>query len=86
MSSRCPGTSMYDEMLDDTKEHTVGLDDKAKHQAADVKGKAKEAAGAATGNRSLEAEGKGDQDRAKAEEAGRHAKEAAKNVKDALEP
>ncbi|HET7070491.1 MAG TPA: CsbD family protein [Nocardioides sp.] len=64
----------------------MGLDDKAKHQATDVKGKVKEATGAATGNRSLKAEGKGDQGQAKAKEAGRHAKEAGKQAKNALKP
>ena len=64
----------------------MGLDDKAKHQASNVKGKAKEATGAATGNESLKAEGKDDQGQAKAKEAGRHVKEAAKNTKDTLKP
>ena len=64
----------------------MGLDDKAKHQATDVKGKAKEATGAATGNERLEAEGKDDQGQAKAKEAGRHVKEAAKDTKDTLKP
>ncbi len=73
-------------MPDDTKEHTVGLDDKVKHQATDAKGKAKEAAGAATGDESLKAEGRDDQGQAKAKEAGRHVKEAGKNVKDSLKP
>jgi uncharacterized protein YjbJ (UPF0337 family) len=62
----------------------VGADDKIKNQAQDSKGKAKEAAGAATGNESLKAKGKDDQGRAKAKEAGRHTKEAAKDVKDTL--
>jgi uncharacterized protein YjbJ (UPF0337 family) len=73
-------------MPDETKEHTVGLDDKAKHQATDAKGKAKEATGAVTGDESLKAEGKDDQGQAKAKEAGRHAKQAGKDVKDALKP
>jgi uncharacterized protein YjbJ (UPF0337 family) len=60
----------------------VGLDDKVQNQADDVKGKAKEATGAATGNDKLKAEGKDDQGQAKAKEAGRHVKEAGKNVKD----
>ena len=42
--------------------------------------------GAATGNESLKAEGKDDQGQAKAKEAGRHVKEAAKNTKDTLKP
>jgi uncharacterized protein YjbJ (UPF0337 family) len=64
----------------------VGLDDKLQHQAEDAKGRAKEAAGAATGNESMKAEGKDDQGQAKAKEAGRHAKEAAKDVKDSITP
>ncbi len=59
---------------------------KMKNQATDAKGKTKEAAGAATGNQSLKAEGKDDQRRAKAKETGRHTKEAATNVKDTLKP
>ena len=39
----------------------MGLDDKIKNDATDAKGKAKEAAGSATGNDSLESEGKADQ-------------------------
>jgi len=64
----------------------VGLDDKAQHQATDAKGKAKEAAGAVTGNEDLKAEGKDDQGQAKAKEAGRHVKEAAKDAKDTIKP
>jgi uncharacterized protein YjbJ (UPF0337 family) len=64
----------------------VGLDDKVQHEAEDAKGKAKEAAGAATGNDRMKAEGKDDQGQAKAKEAGRHVKEAAKDTKDTLKP
>lgn len=64
----------------------MGLDDKMQHQAEDAKGKAKEAAGAATGNESLKAEGKDDQGQAKAKEAGRHVKEAAQDAKDTITP
>ena len=60
----------------------MGLDDKIKNDATDAKGKAKEAAGSATGNDSLESEGKADQGEAKVKEAGRYTEEAAKNVKD----
>jgi uncharacterized protein YjbJ (UPF0337 family) len=60
----------------------VGLDDKMQNQATEAKGKVKETAGSATGNESLEAEGKSDQGEAKVKEAGRHVKEAAENVKD----
>ncbi|MBO0846248.1 MAG: CsbD family protein [Nocardioides sp.] len=62
----------------------MGLDDKAKHQAQDTKGKAKEATGAATGNRGMKAKGRNDQNQAKAKEAGRHVKQAAKDTKDSF--
>jgi uncharacterized protein YjbJ (UPF0337 family) len=62
----------------------VGLDDKMQNQVEDAKGKAKEAAGAATGNEEMKAEGRGDQGEAKIDEAKRHAKEAGENVKDAF--
>ena len=65
-----------------TKEHTVGLDDKVQNTAEDAKGKAKEATGAVTGNESMKAEGRDDQGKASAKEAGRHVKEAAQDVKD----
>jgi uncharacterized protein YjbJ (UPF0337 family) len=64
----------------------VGLDDKVKHQATDAKGKAKEATGAVTGDEGMKAEGRDDQGQAKAKEAGRHAKEAASDVKNAVKP
>jgi uncharacterized protein YjbJ (UPF0337 family) len=38
----------------------VGLDDKIENETTDAKGKVKEAAGSATGNESLESEGKAD--------------------------
>jgi uncharacterized protein YjbJ (UPF0337 family) len=60
----------------------VGLDDKIQNEATDAKGKVKESAGSATGNESLESEGRADQGEAKAKEAGRHVKVAAQNVKD----
>lgn len=60
----------------------MGLDDKIENEATEAKGKAKEAAGSATGNDSLEAEGKGDQGEAKVKKAGEHLKDAAGNVKD----
>lgn len=57
---------------------------KVTNTAQDTKGKAKEATGAATGNKKLKAKGRDDQAQAKANEAKRHAKEAGKNVKDTL--
>ena len=64
----------------------MGLEDKVQHQATDAKGKAKEGAGAVTGDEDMKAEGRGDQAQASAEEAGRHFKEAAKDAKDTLKP
>ena len=55
----------------------MGLDDKASNKGEDLKGKAKEATGKATGNERLEGEGKGDQRSASG-------KDAAGDVKDAF--
>jgi uncharacterized protein YjbJ (UPF0337 family) len=60
----------------------VGLDDKIQNQATDAKGKVKEAAGAATDDADMKAEGRSDQHEAKAKKAGEHVKDAAGNVKD----
>lgn len=56
----------------------MGLDDKIKNTAEDVSGKAKEAAGKATDNERLEAEGKGEQTRASLKKAGENVKDAFK--------
>ena len=56
----------------------MGLDDKIKNAAQDVAGKAKEATGKATDDRSLEAEGKGDQMGADLKQAGEKVKDAFK--------
>ncbi len=50
--------------------------DKAKHTGEELLGKAKEAAGKVTGNSSLEAEGKAEQLKAKAKQAGDDIKDA----------
>jgi uncharacterized protein YjbJ (UPF0337 family) len=55
----------------------MGLGDKIDNAAEDAKGRAKEAAGKARDDESLEAEGKGDQTKA-------HLKKAGENVKDAF--
>ena len=60
----------------------MGLDDKIKNEGTEAKGKAKETAGSATGNQSMESEGKADQGEAKLKEAKRHVKGAADNAKD----
>jgi uncharacterized protein YjbJ (UPF0337 family) len=62
----------------------MGMDDKAAHQGEDLKGKAKEATGKATGNSRLEGEGKGDQASASAKKAGDKAKGAVEDAKDAF--
>ena len=62
----------------------MGLKDKAENKAEQVKGQGKESAGRATGDRDLEAEGKGDQASGKVKDAGEHVKDAAKDVKDGL--
>jgi uncharacterized protein YjbJ (UPF0337 family) len=62
----------------------MGMDDKAGNEATDLKGQFKESAGKATGNESMESEGKGDQGEAKAKKAGEHVKDAASDVKDAF--
>lgn len=57
----------------------MGLDDKIKNAAQDVEGKVKEAAGKATDDHSLEAEGKGDQMGADLKQAGEKVKDAFSN-------
>lgn len=56
----------------------MGTEDKAANKGQDAKGKAKEAAGKATGNAKLEGEGKNDQKAAAAKDAGERAKDAFK--------
>ena len=54
--------------------------DKAKNAAEKGKGKVKEAVGRATGNKSLEAEGKGAKAKGDLKQAGEHVKDAAKDA------
>ncbi|MCU1432428.1 MAG: CsbD family protein [Actinotalea sp.] len=54
----------------------MGTDDKAKNMAEDWKGKAKEAAGEATGDGDLAAEGRADQSAADLKQAGEKVKDA----------
>lgn len=56
----------------------MGLDDKIKNTAQDLGGKAKEAAGKATDNERLEAEGQNDQTAANVKKAGENVKDAFK--------
>lgn len=62
----------------------MGMDERASHEGQDLKGKAKETAGKATGNERMEGEGKGDQASASVKKAGDKAKGAAEDVKDAF--
>jgi len=57
----------------------MGLDDKMKNKADDLRGKAKEGAGKATDDESLEAEGRGEQTAADLKQAGEKVKDAFKN-------
>jgi uncharacterized protein YjbJ (UPF0337 family) len=57
-------------------EDDMGTDDKIRNTAEDLGGKAKEAAGKATGNEKLEAEGHLDQAKAGAKQAGEDVKDA----------
>jgi uncharacterized protein YjbJ (UPF0337 family) len=62
----------------------MGLDDKAENKAKDLKGRAKEAVGAATDDEDLKHEGRGDQAKSSVKQAGEHVKDAAKDAKDAV--
>jgi uncharacterized protein YjbJ (UPF0337 family) len=54
----------------------VGYDDKARNEAQEWKGKAKERVGEMTDDERLEAEGKGDQVKANLKQAGEKVKDA----------
>jgi uncharacterized protein YjbJ (UPF0337 family) len=57
----------------------MGLKDKAENTAENLKGKSKESAGRATGDRDLEAEGQVDQSKSDLKQAGEKVKDAFKN-------
>jgi len=57
----------------------MGVDDKAKNTGEKIKGKAKEATGAATGDENLRDEGRADQSSADVKQAGEKVKDAFKN-------
>jgi len=59
---------------------------KTEGKADRIKGKVKEVAGRATGNRSLKSKGKRDQAKGKAKEAVGEIQKAAHKIKDALTP
>jgi uncharacterized protein YjbJ (UPF0337 family) len=54
----------------------MGADDKIRNAAEDITGKVKETIGGATGNESLEAEGKTDQTKSDLKQAGENVKDA----------
>ncbi len=56
----------------------MGIADKAKNAAEDLKGKAKEVVGDVTGNDEMKAEGKADQTKSSAKKAGENVKDAFK--------
>jgi uncharacterized protein YjbJ (UPF0337 family) len=62
----------------------MGFDDKAENKGQDLKGRAKEAAGAVTGDDDLKNEGRGDQAESSVKQAGEKAKDAVSDVKDAF--
>ena len=64
------------------RETVMGVGDKIQNAGEEAAGKVKETAGRATGNQSLEAEGRADQASANVKQAGEKAKDA---VKDALD-
>ncbi|MFC8453862.1 CsbD family protein [Kitasatospora sp. NPDC057223] len=57
----------------------MGIGKKAAHKAEEAKGTVKKTVGAATGNRSLEAEGRADQRKGDAKQAGAKVKDAFKH-------
>jgi uncharacterized protein YjbJ (UPF0337 family) len=62
----------------------MGLDDKISNKAEEFKGRAKESAGAATGDDDLKAEGQADQASSGIKQAGEKLKDAVSDVKDAF--
>jgi uncharacterized protein YjbJ (UPF0337 family) len=62
----------------------MGFDDKVDNKSEEVKGRAKEAAGAVTDDDELKHEGRADQTESKVKQAGENVKDAAEDVKDAL--
>jgi uncharacterized protein YjbJ (UPF0337 family) len=56
----------------------MGLDDKTGNKADDLRGKAKEAVGKATGDENLEAQGDRDQRKSSMKQAGENVKDAFK--------
>jgi uncharacterized protein YjbJ (UPF0337 family) len=59
----------------------MGIGDKAKHEAENVAGKAKEVGGEARGDKPLKDKGKRDQAKAQLKQAGENVKDAARKKK-----
>ncbi|WP_073928180.1 CsbD family protein [Streptomyces sp. CB03911] len=57
----------------------MGIGKKAAHKAEELKGRTKKTVGAATGNRSMEAEGRAEQMKGDAKQAGAKAKDVFKH-------
>jgi uncharacterized protein YjbJ (UPF0337 family) len=68
-----------------SKGSNVGTKDKASNKAQDLKGKAREAVGSATGNKDLKAKGKADQTIASLKDVGEKVKDVTSNAKDVVE-
>ena len=62
----------------------MGFDDKVDNKGEELKGRAKEAAGAATGDDDLKNEGRADQAESSVKQAGEKAKDAVGDIKDAF--
>jgi uncharacterized protein YjbJ (UPF0337 family) len=62
----------------------MGFDDKVENKGEELKGRAKEAAGAVTDDDELRAEGQADQTESNIKQAGEKVKDAAEDVKDAF--
>ena len=63
----------------------MGSKDKASNKAQDLKGKAKESVGSATGNQDLRRKGAADQTKAALKDSGEKVKDAASHAKDAVQ-
>ena len=62
----------------------MGLDDKISNKGDELKGRAKEATGAATGDEDLKNEGRADQAESSVKQAGEKVKDAVGDIKDAF--
>ncbi|WFE28542.1 CsbD family protein [Solwaraspora sp. WMMD791] len=62
----------------------MSMTEKARNKAEELKAQAKERYGAATDNEQMRAEGAAEASKARTKQAGEHAKDAGRNVKDAF--